>query len=210
MDKSPGVRLKGRSLLIRRHRGFSLVEIMMSVVLLAIGTAIALPSFRDQVEKRQVTNGAEQIASFINSAQGASMKTSREVWVKWSRTANNDWCIGASVDAACDCNQVNSCLISGQEYVIDNSAAGDRDLLYSITGGGWDNAYGFDPVRGLMLDLNDAPVMRLQSNSDEFRLSIYVNSTGRVILCSSDAEHAVPGYDVCAPAAEVQMVEAES
>ncbi|MGD8681672.1 MAG: prepilin-type N-terminal cleavage/methylation domain-containing protein, partial [Lysobacterales bacterium] len=66
---------------VSRDRGFSLVELMMSVVLLAIGAALALPSYRDMVEKRQVTNAAEQIASFMNSAQGISMKRNRAVTV---------------------------------------------------------------------------------------------------------------------------------
>ena len=216
MDKSPGVRLKGRSLLIRRHCGFSLVEVMMSVVLLAIGTAIALPSFRDQVEKRQVTNGAEQIASFINSAQGAAMKTNREVWVSWSRAADNDWCIGANVDTTCECDQANSCVVNGQEYVIDNGSASDRDLFYAFSGGDGD-AYGLDPIRGLVIDSDrtviepgDYPEFKLRSNSDEFRLNLRVNSTGRVTLCSDDAAHAVPGYPVCQAIVDVQIVEAGS
>ena len=94
IDKSLGARSKGKTLFISRHRGFSLVEVMMSIVLIAIGTALALPSYRDMVEKRQVTNGAEQLASFINAAQGAAMKTNDEIWISWSRTADNDWCIG--------------------------------------------------------------------------------------------------------------------
>jgi prepilin-type N-terminal cleavage/methylation domain-containing protein len=206
-DKSLGARSKGKTLFISRHRGFSLVEVLMSIVLIAIGTALALPSYRDQVEKRQVTNGAEQIASFINAAQGAAMKTNREVWVSWTRNSANEWCIGANVTEACNCTQDNACQVGGQEFVIDNSSAGNRDLLQSISGGGIDNAYGFDPVRGLILDQTDAPVMQLSSNSDDFRLSISVNSTGRVTLCSTDSEHAVPGYDVCQPSQEVQVAE---
>ncbi len=45
------------------HRGFSLVEVMLSVVLLAIGTVLAIPSYQGMVDKRQVPNVAEQVAS---------------------------------------------------------------------------------------------------------------------------------------------------
>ena len=48
-------------------RGFSLVEVMISVVLLAIGTTLALPSYRGLVEKQQLTNQTEQVASFVSS-----------------------------------------------------------------------------------------------------------------------------------------------
>ena len=210
MDKSPDLRPTGRSLVLRRHRGFSLIEVMMSVVLLAIGTAIALPSFRDQVEKRQITNGAEQIASFINAAQGEAMKGNREVWISWDRTSESEWCVGANEDSTCDCTQEDACKIRDREYVIDSSSAGNRDLLHSIAGGGDDGAYGFDPVRGLLLDTSDAPVFRLRSPSEDFRLSLTVNSTGRVQLCSDGEAYAVPGYEICRLPVAVDLPIAEA
>ncbi len=71
----PAASPRGHFPRVSRCRGFTLVEVLMSVVLMGIGVALALPSYRDMVEKRQVTNGAEQVASFVNSAQGVSMKT---------------------------------------------------------------------------------------------------------------------------------------
>ena len=215
MEKSLGVRPKGKSLFICRHRGFSLIEVLMSVVLLAISAALALPSYRDMVEKRQVTNGAEQLASFINTAQGVAMKTNQDVWVSWDRTSANDWCIGASAGSKCECTQANSCLINGQEFVIDNGSASDRDLFHTFSGGDGD-AYGVDPVRGLVVNetgevLSPAnyPELKLRSNSDDFRLNLRVNGTGRVTLCSDDAAHSVPGYPVCNNVVNVEMVEAD-
>ena len=210
IDKSLSVRSKGLPFFISRHRGFSLIEVMMSVVLIAIGMTLALPSYRDMVEKRQVTNGAEQLATFINAAQGAAMKTNKEVWVSWTQVSESEWCIGANEDSACDCTVDDACQIKDATFVIDNSSAGDRDLLHAINGGGDDNAYGFDPVRGLMLNLNDSLELELRSNSEQFRLNLQVNNTGRVVLCSDSADHAIPGYEVCEQDAEVQLVETGS
>ena len=180
-----------------RNRGFTLVEVLMSIVLVAIGMALALPSFRDMVEKRQVTNGVEQLASFVNSAQGAAMKTNGEVWVSWTRMGANDWCIGANEEAACDCTQDNACQVNGQDFVIDASHASPQVAMQPIVGGGDDSAYGFDPIRGLMTDLDDSLALEIRSLSGDFRLSLMVNNTGRVILCSPDADYAVPGYALC-------------
>ena len=44
IDKSLCARRTGRFPLLSRHRGFSRVEILMSIVLIAIGTALALVS----------------------------------------------------------------------------------------------------------------------------------------------------------------------
>ena len=210
--KSSGVRPQGKTLFISRHRGFTLVEIMMSIVLLALGLALALPSYRDMVEKRQVTNGAEQLAAFINTAQGVAMKTNRTVTVSYTHTDTDDWCIGAiSGDAACDCSQTNTeadnyCQIASQAFVLDDSIAAERDLMYNVGG---DGSYSFDPIRGIFNDLDDSLTMELRSQSGDFRLNLMVNNTGRVTLCSADSAHAVPGYAVCPqPAVDVQIVEA--
>lgn len=185
---------------ISRHRGFSLVEVMMSIVLLAVGMALAVPSYRDMIEKRQVTNGAEQLASFINTSQGVAMKTNRVVTVSYSRTDSDDWCIGAVAgETACNCNQTNTaasdyCQIASQPFILDNSHADDRDLMHAMSG---DGAYAFDPIRGLFMDLDDSLTLELRSQNEDFRLNLMVSNTGRVVLCSDSTSHAVPGYAVC-------------
>jgi len=174
---------------------------MMSLVLVAIGTALALPSYRDMVEKRQLTNGAEQLASFVNAAQGISSRTNRVVTVSYSRADHDEWCIGAVIgDTPCDCNETLSsesdyCAIDEQKFVLDNTNTNNMEFLHEITAG--DGAYAFDPIRGLFQDLDDSLTMELHSNSRDFKLNLMVNNTGRVILCSDDASHGVPGYDVC-------------
>ena len=211
MEKSPGVRPLGKSLLPGRHSGFSLVELMMSVVLLAIGTAIALPSFQDQVEKRQITNGAEQLAAFVNTAQGFAMKTNQVITISWSFTDSNDWCIGAiDSESPCDCNVTSwssdsYCKIDGDTYKLDDSMATGRSLVHRVSGG--DGAYAIDPVRGLLTNLDDSLSMELRSRSGDFRLNLRVNNAGRVTLCSDGADYAIPGYDVC-PSSDIQVAEA--
>lgn len=185
---------------IFRNRGFSIIEVLMSVVLLGIGMALAIPSYRDMVEKRQVTNGAEQLASFVNTAQGVAMKTNQVVTVSYSRSDEDDWCIGAvSGTTACDCTQNDTgaadyCQIASQPFILNNGHAGDLQLMHAMRG---DGSYAFDPVRGLLLDLDDSLTVELRSPSEDFRLNMVVNSAGRVILCSDGSDHAVPGYQPC-------------
>lgn len=189
----------------RHQRGFSVVEMIVSVLLLAIGAALALPSYRDMVEKRQVTNGAEQVAAFVNSAQGAAMKTNRIIKVSWVHNDEDDWCVGATVvptlDAsACDCTGTSelapACTINGQDFVVNQSHADDRELMQDI-GSADTGSYSFDPIRGFSPDLADDLVFRMRSDSGDFRLNLMVNRTGRVILCSPSESHAVPGYQPC-------------
>lgn len=190
-----------------RQHGFSIIELMMSVILLAVAMALAVPSYRDMVEKRQLTHGAEQFMAFVNSAQSESIKQNRVLTVSYSRTADDNWCAGAVLGAmACDCAQTNVaaadyCAINSVPWIINNNHAGNRDLVKSMTG---DGAYSFDPVRGLMVDADDALAVEMHSDSGGYRMELRVSATGQVVLCSKDAGHSVPGYPVCpaAPAEE--------
>ena len=184
----------------RRHRGFTFVELMISTLLVAIGTTLAIPSYRDMVEKRQLTNSAEQLAAFVNSTQSIASRTNQIVTVSYSRTANDDWCIGVIAGAtACDCDETDSsasnfCTIDSQAFILNESLSGGSNLVTSVAG---DGAYAFDPIRGLLLDPADSLNMVLNSNSGDFALNLMVNGTGRVVLCSTDADHAIPGYELC-------------
>jgi prepilin-type N-terminal cleavage/methylation domain-containing protein len=75
---------------ISHCRGFSLVEVMMSVVLLAIGTTLALPSYRGMVEKQQLSNKTEQAASFVSSTQGGLSEASPVVTASYEQLALDD------------------------------------------------------------------------------------------------------------------------
>lgn len=184
-----------------RSRGFSLVEIMIMFTLIGISMALAIPSYRDMVEKRQVTNGAEQLASFINTAQGVAFKTNQLVTVSWTHVDEGEWCIGAVAgETPCDCTasagDASFCEIDSQSFVLDNSHTGDLELMHNMSGSD-DAAYAFDPIRGIFMDLNDSLTMELRSPNEDFRLNLVVNNTGRVILCSDGSSHAVPGYELC-------------
>ena len=183
-----------------RQSGFTIVEVMLSLVLVAIGASLSLPSYREMVEKRQLTHGAEQIMAFVNSAQMEAMKQNSVVTVSYSRTAGNNWCFGATLGAAaCDCTETQSgetdfCAINSTPVVINNANTGNLDLLTSITG---DGAYSFDPIRGIFTNLNDVLTVEMSSSSLKYKLSLTVNNTGEAILCSKDSSHKVPGYGVC-------------
>ena len=206
----PGVRPQSNSAVFRRDRGFSLIEVMMTVVLIGISLALAVPSFRDMVEKRQVTNAAEQVAAFINTAQGVAMKTNQLVTVSYTHNGDNDWCIGATSGAdACSCSQTNSeaadyCQIDSMTYILDNSHTKDLELMNAMIG---DGAYAFDPVRGLVVGLEEPLTAEIHSPSGEFRLNLEINSTGRVLVCSEDNAHSIPGYELCSQGGGEETVE---
>ncbi len=184
-----------------RHAGFTIIELMVSLVLLAVAAALSLPSYRDMIEKRQLTHGAEQIMAFVNSAQLEATQRNDFITISWSRTADNNWCFGTAVgEAACDCNETvpaetDYCAINATPSVISNLNVGSRDLLKSISG---DANYTYDPIRGIFDDFGDDLNIELSSDSQSYQLTLVMNRTGQATLCSKDNNHKVPGYSVCA------------
>jgi type IV fimbrial biogenesis protein FimT len=190
-----------------RHQGFTTIELMMSVILLAVSTALAIPSYRDMVEKRQLTNAAEQLAAFVDASQGVASRSNQVVTVSFEHSGHDDWCIGATLGTGgCDCGETNTedsdyCSIDSQSWVMTDSFYDGEDLMHQITGN--DGDISFDPVRGMFVDTADFLTMEMHSESRDYKLDLMVNASGRVVLCSHDASHAVPGYDVCPSEEEV-------
>jgi prepilin-type N-terminal cleavage/methylation domain-containing protein len=186
---------------LRQVSGFTLLELVIVMVIVVIGVALAVPTFRSVTEKRQLTNAAESITSFMNFAQSAAVKYNQDVIVNMRRTAHNNWCIGATLGAtACDCSEDDVtatafCDINGvprrieQTDVVSN-AAYELMHLMSINGATVTNSnFTFDPVRGTLLNLETINI-QMHTNtgsgtSREYQLNVNMLPTGRVSICTA-------------------------
>jgi len=192
--------------------GFSIIELMIALVLVAIAASLALPSYVDMIEKRHVTRGAEQLLAFVNSAQLESVKWNQDLNVSYKRVGDSDWCVGANLGATiCDCTVTDTsnaqfCGINGSAWKFDDDLAGDRVLVKAMSGDdGGDNAYTFEPERGIFVNMDDTFQVEMHSSTSKYQLQIMVTQTGQAVLCSKNAAHAVTGYAVC-PATESEEV----
>jgi Tfp pilus assembly protein FimT len=176
---------------------------MMTVLaVLAIITSFAIPSYMTLLDKRRVTSGAVQMASFLSSAQMESVKRGEQISVKYNMTSTDIWCLGLiSGNASCDCrvavDESNACLIDGQLRVFSHDSINNPAIMNNISGGGGDARFAFDPVRGLLVDHSDAFKAEMVSAENIYALNVEVNTSGRVVVCSDNSSHKVPGYDVC-------------
>jgi prepilin-type N-terminal cleavage/methylation domain-containing protein len=200
------------------HKGFTVIELMITVAVIAIITSLALPSYRTLIEKRQITSSSTQLAAFLSAAKMEAVKRNQKVAVA-SKTAES-WCLGlvsyaanASSESSCDCtktvDEAGSCSLQNLDgsppelRVFDGSQMEDLAKFEGILLGGTDDVVVFDPVRGMLVtdDVVDRPLeVRLTSKYDTYALNVRVSATGRVTVCSdhqSRGEIVVPGYDDC-------------
>ena len=174
-----------------RIAGFTVIEMMIAVAVIAIITALALPSYRALMEKRQVTSGAEQLSAFLSSAQLESVKRNHEVGIRCSQDSGG-----------CETFQVAG---GGEDELVLRTlqfATLKSDVDGVVFGVTDDDQVVFDPVRGMLVqeDIVERPIeIRLSSRQDMYALNVQVSPTGWVLMCS-DRERAgrcVPGFPSC-------------
>lgn len=190
---------RGGTWLKGANRGFTLIELMIVMGIVAIGIALAVPSFENTMQRRETTSKAESLAAFLAYAQSVALKKNREISVQLSYTAANNWCIGvAESSAGCDCtgaDNTNLCTVDGVTRIL-NSADQVRS---GMTAHAADTLFVFDPVRGTMIsgDLVNPHHFTLQSENTKYELRVDVGVTGRIKVCNFDGTKAVPGFKTC-------------
>jgi type IV fimbrial biogenesis protein FimT len=183
------------------NKGFTLIETMIVVAVIAIITSLALPSYRTIIEKRQVTNGAEQLGAFLSSVQMEAVKRSENITVSYKQVTTNPpvWCIGLVTGTnPCDCAVTApgsaDCKIDGEVRIVNQDNLSFPGVLSDMDG---DGSFVYDPGRGLMVNHADAMELELVSDKGKYALNVQLTATGRVKYCSDSAGKKVPGYNVC-------------
>ena len=196
-----------RPVSLKKVSGFTLIELVIVLVIVAIGVALAVPTFRSITEKRHLTSATESVASFMSFAQSAAVKYNQDVMVNIQRADFDAWCVGATLGAtACDCTEVNVaaadfCDINGVPHRIEHADVISnptyqlmREMNIIGTAMKTSNAnFFFDHVRGTLLNLGETINIQMHTNtgsdtSKEYQLDVNVLPTGRVSICTSSGQ----------------------
>jgi prepilin-type N-terminal cleavage/methylation domain-containing protein len=185
------------------NRGFTLIELAIVMVIVAIGVALAVPAYENVLQRRETTAQAEKLTAFLAYAQSEAVKSNELISVELNRTNANDWCVGASDGATgCDCTEADTsaadfCSVNGVAKVITSAT----DTRSSMSAFSVDQTLVFDPIRGTMdsTDLGNVHGFTLQSDNTHWQLQIDIGVTGRMRICNQDSDKKVPGYPDCPP-----------
>jgi len=194
-----------------RSRGFTLIEMMVVVALVAMFVTIGLPGFLDLLDRRRITTAAEAMAGQVRQARSISRETSSIIGIVFQGSGDS-WCIGLTDNAtlSCDCTAedsagANSCLVPirvitdedsgtlsrGRELAIANSSLYPGVSLASAP-----PVIGFEPLRGLRMGASAADRVILRSPRG-LEAQVAVNEVGRVTVCSPDGANRVMSLRQC-------------
>lgn len=165
---------------LKAQKGFSLIELLVTIAIIAIIAAIAVPSYQDTIERNRLKETLQLVKSDIQLARGEAIKRSESVTFSTTSGAAGAWCLGSIAStASCDCS------------VTVSSAAGYCDVK-RISGAEYDKTsittsanFTFEPRRGTTTST------QLTVTTDNHSAQLDINAAGRVLVCGGDL------YDAC-------------
>lgn len=163
---------------ISRQQGFTLIEIMVTIAVLAIIATVALPSLIEARDRIRVRTAAESIYAHLQFARSESIKQGNTLYV--SVRSGSSWCLGITNDSSgCDCNTASACQFG------PTGSTQTRSLLASeftgITLTSDRTTIGFDSRRGF--DLNEGVITINGSGSLSSQIQHSLN--GRISICGN-------------------------
>ena len=179
-----------------RPDGFTLIELMITIVVIAVIATLAAPSF-NQMRERQITRGAaENVVSQVANFRMEAVRRNRPVTIS-SGGSGTGWCVGAAVgatSAACNCESADQvCDVGIYPSPGSNDLRGAR-LVTPLT------AFTVDPSTGTLDPLGTTARIVVEAPTDRYgyELQVDVNPMGRTTICVPSDATAMPGVQPCA------------
>jgi prepilin-type N-terminal cleavage/methylation domain-containing protein len=175
--------------------GFTLLELMITLAILAVILSIGVPSMQSAMEKRRTVSAAEAIYSQIQLARSESISRSSTLFMNIS--GGSTWAIGFGTDQNCDPTDNNpACTLPDQDNanaITQLLTSADHNNVSVTT---TSNQITFSPQRGTA---TNATISVNSSGNMGYIVNVVVGILGQVSLCSpnTDPTNYVAGYRAC-------------
>jgi type IV fimbrial biogenesis protein FimT len=160
------------------NAGFTLIELMIVIAIVAIIAALAVPSYRDMAERNRLKEAAESLASDMRFARTEAIKKSKDLRLTLVAAT---WCYGIDDDnTACDCGTPGDCAIKAVDGTQFQGISLDNN-----------NSVTFSFRRGT------ANAMGATLSSANYQARVMVANVGRVRICTPAGAAGLQGYPTC-------------
>ncbi|NCA69853.1 MAG: prepilin-type N-terminal cleavage/methylation domain-containing protein [Sphingobacteriia bacterium] len=179
----------------RAHAGFTLIELMVALLVVAILISLSAPMMRDLVTRNRLKTAAQAFAEDLQWTRSEAIRRNQELFVTIDSAT---WCYGISLSNACDCRltdprDTTACALptAGEAVLKTVSGQGFPGVrIAESTFGGAPAWTRFEPRR------TTARVGSLTfAAGDRASLRVVVSLLGRVRICTPAGS--VAGYPAC-------------
>lgn len=176
----------------RRIRGFTLIELVITVTVAVVLMMLALPSFSSFRQRSALRGATEQAQSFWNQARFEAAKRNQLVKIG-VMVSGTSYCLGATTttldatdhDTPCDCTTAGSCDVAS--FPSDQEEWGGVTLNGTPTLGTDTGVAVIEPKRTALIDPDMAGTISFAGpdGPGDYRVNLRVDQLGRAVLCQS-------------------------
>jgi type IV fimbrial biogenesis protein FimT len=183
----------------------TLIELMVTVAILAVIATLAAPSFSDFLQRYRLRGAAEDVASLVAGARVEAVMRNRAVGVVFGGSGAA-WCVGAVSapdpatpgalmpdSATCDCaSDASSCKSGERVTVVDGGAHAGVGLTSAPS----PSAVTFNRLTGVVAPITGT-VATLQSPNAKYSLEVRITPLGHALMCVPAGSPAMAGIPQC-------------
>jgi prepilin-type N-terminal cleavage/methylation domain-containing protein len=162
-------------------RGFTLIEAMLVIAVVAILLTAGLPSFSALIDRHRLRGAAAELHAALLLARAEALRRGTAVSVAFGGETDGGWCHALSDQGPCDCLAPAACTLGG-EPVRASHGDGFRGVQLSA-GFATPSSATFHPARGTA----SPGTVRLGLDGNDEEIRIVVSSLGRIRLCATGA-----------------------
>jgi type IV fimbrial biogenesis protein FimT len=192
-----------------------MIELMVTVFVMAVLVTLAAPSFRDMIDKSRLRGATDDIINLLNIARASAVKLHRDVNVSVEK--GSAWCAGAvsapdpanvgdaiGTATVCDCAAGTvACLVDGAPMLTSAKAYGSGSTATLASGNAnkllnSNNGIVFSAKFGALDLASTLPTtLTVTSPLGKYSAQISVSPLGETYVCTPVADPPVPGYPSC-------------
>lgn len=197
----------------RPIRGFTLIELVVTILVGAVLVGLAVPSFREMMIKSRLRGATDDIVNLLNVARGSAVKLQRDVnfsiksatWCAGAVSAGDPSSVGDAVPSAsaCDCAASTvTCKVGLEQALVASSSHSEVTIATNASSTVNNSAGGitFNSKYGALLlgSLPTNPIVTLKAGSnDEFSTQISISQLGEPRVCRPSTSKFISGYPSC-------------
>jgi len=173
----------------RSARGFTLVELLVVLALVAILATLAVPSFERAIANQKLNVAASDLMVSAMQARGEAIKNNRQAIVQ--PLVSTDWSKGWRIYVDMDNDKAYT---EGTDLLVTTVAAAASSVTQyeAVRNAAVGNLIGFDP-NGFVLGRDAGRVIFASTTlGTGYKKGVIISITGRARVCKS-----VPGTDGC-------------